>query len=72
MGNLSNNLDISIFPDEIKDQLIDYYQFLVRKYVRTKRDKNLSTMSKLPDEFYNPIKVDKYVEFNRKEIYQDV
>lgn len=26
----------------------------------------------VPDEFYNPIRVDKYLEFNRKEIYQDV
>ena len=72
MDNLSEKLDISIFPEEIKNQLLDYYQFLVGKYVRGKQNENPSISSKLPEEFYNPIKVDKYLEFNREEIYQDV
>jgi hypothetical protein len=72
MDNLSEKLDISIFPEEIKNQLIDYYQFLVGKYVQDKQNESLSVSSKLPEEFYNPIKVDKYLEFNREEIYQDV
>jgi hypothetical protein len=72
MDNLSEKLDISIFPEEIKNQLLDYYQFLVGKYVQGKQNENFSVSSKLPEEFYNPIKVDKYLEFNREEIYQDV
>lgn len=72
MDNLSEKLDISIFPEEVKNQLNDYYQFLVGKYVQGKQNENPSASSKLPEEFYNPIKVNKYLEFNREEIYQDV
>jgi hypothetical protein len=72
MDDLSEKLDISIFPEEIKNQLLDYYQFLVGKYVQGKQNENPSFSSKLPEEFYNPIKVDKYLEFTREEIYQDV
>jgi hypothetical protein len=72
MDNLSEKLDISIFPEEIKNQLLDYYQFLLGKYVQGKQSETPSISSKLPEEFYNPIKVEKYLEFNREEIYQDV
>jgi hypothetical protein len=72
MDDLSEKLDISIFPEEIQNQLLDYYQFLVGKYVQSKQNVNPSGASKLPEEFYHPIKVDKYLEFNREEIYQDV
>ena len=72
MDNVSEKLDISVLPEEVKNQLIDYYQFLLGKYVQSKQSENLSISSRLPDEFYNPIKVDKYLEFNREEIYQDV
>ena len=71
MDNLNEKLDISIFPEEIKNQLLDYYQFLVGKYVHDKQNQNPSVSSKLPGAFYNPIKVDKYLEFNREEIYRD-
>lgn len=72
MNNLGEKLDLSIFPEEVKNQLIDFYLFLVERYVQNKQEENRLISSKLPEEFYNPIKVDKYLEFNREEIYQDV
>ncbi|NIM13475.1 MAG: hypothetical protein GTO45_15285 [Candidatus Aminicenantes bacterium] len=72
MDNLSDNLDISIFSPDVKRQLVDFYQFLVEKYVQKKQEKELSDSSGLPDEFYKPIKVKKYLKFDREEIYQDV
>jgi hypothetical protein len=52
--------------------LVDFYQFLVEKYTQKKQEKELSDSSGLPDEFYKPIKVKKYLKFDRQEIYQDV
>ncbi len=71
MARVSENLDMSFFPEEAKRQLTDFYLFLAQKYGRKKYRKNPVVSSKLPLEFYRPIKVERYTEFDREEIYRD-
>ena len=50
-------LDLEILPDEARKQIIDFYEFLLRKYsYKQRKDK-----SKLPEEFYKPIRKEKYL-----------
>jgi hypothetical protein len=37
-----------------------------------KKQEDKATVSRLPEGFYNPIKVKKYLEFNREEIYNEM
>jgi hypothetical protein len=71
MAIVNENLDISFFPEEVKRQLTDFYLFLAQKYSREKYRKSHVVSSKLPLEFYRPIKVERYAEFSREEIYRD-
>jgi len=67
----TEKLDISIFPEEAKRQISEFYLFMVQKYLKQNQRKSSNTSSRLPAEFYKPIKVKQYMEFNREEIYQD-
>jgi len=61
-------LDLEILPDEARKQIIDFYEFLLRKYgYKQRKDK-----SKLPEEFYKPIRKEKYLSVKREEIYKNI
>jgi hypothetical protein len=57
-------LDLSILSEPAKQELQDFYQFLLERYGRQQ-----STGTALPHIFYNPIRVSTYQPFKREEIY---
>ena len=62
--NLEKNIDIDILPEEARNLLIEFYEFLLTKY-RKKSPKIL------PQGFYQPIKVESYSKIAaREEIYE--
>ena len=55
-------IDLDALPEEARKELMDFYEFLSKKY----KIKHL----KLPQGFYNPIKVESYNKIaKREEIY---
>jgi len=55
--------DLNALPEEARKELMDFYEFLLKKY--TIKD------LKLPQGFYNPIKVNSYnIIAKRDEIYE--
>jgi hypothetical protein len=70
--NEMSQIDMSVLPERVQGELIDFYHFLVEKYGRKNKKVNQMISSRLPDEFHKPIKVRQYVKFSRDEIYQDV
>jgi hypothetical protein len=70
--NEMSQIDMSVLPERVQGELIDFYQFLVEKYGRKNKKVNQMISSRLPDEFYKPINVKQYWKFSRDEIYQDV
>jgi hypothetical protein len=47
-------------------------QRMQEKEKEIKKQEDTSESSRLPEGFYKPIKVKKYLEFNREEIYSDI
>lgn len=72
MNNVSEKLDISVFPEAAKQQMMDFYSFLIEKYVKKHQQVHASMSTRLPEAFYKPIKVERYLKFDREEIYRDV
>jgi len=65
-------IDINILPAKAQNELIDFYQFLVERYVSRKRNKRASTFSSINqiNTFYDDYNVDlKDFTFNRSELY---
>lgn len=67
MEYASQEIDMSILPGKVQEELIDFYQFLVEKYGKDKNDESIFKHSRLPEEFYKPIRVASYHHFNRNE-----
>ncbi len=58
-------IDLEVLPDDAKRELIDFYEYLVRKYGKKKRvDKLMEIFNK-----YN-IKLPKDYKFDREEIHE--
>ena len=72
MHDVLEKIDMSILPEEVRRELVDFYLFLVEKYGKKEKVNDELISSKLPETFYKPIKVKKYSRFNREEIYQHV
>lgn len=72
MNHANQTIDISVLPVKVREELIDFYHFLVEKYGSYKAEEAGSVDSKLPEEFYKPIRVKRYLHFDREEIYRDV
>ena len=65
-------IDINILPAKAQNELIDFYQFLVERYVSRKRKKQASTFSSINqiNTFFDDYNVDlKDFTFNRSELY---
>ncbi len=61
-------LDLEKLPEEVRKEIIDFYEFLISRYSYEKEwDK-----TKLPEEFYSPLIRNKYFRVKREEIYNDV
>ena len=57
-------LDLSQLTEQAKQELVDFYQFLLERYgVKPQPPKTL------PDIFYQPVKTRVYQPFDREEIY---
>lgn len=65
MNHAGEMLDISIFPEDVKRQILDFYSFLSQKYTIKKKKTKQATSAKLPDEFYKPIKVERSLKPDR-------
>ncbi|HLC16142.1 MAG TPA: hypothetical protein VJL89_07945 [Thermodesulfovibrionia bacterium] len=60
-------LDLMRLSEGDRKELMDFYEFLLKKNrYKEKRDK-----SKLPDEFYQPVKRERYLAIKREEIYNN-
>ncbi len=59
-------LDLSLLSEQAKQELIDFYQFLLERYGTKSR-----SLRKLPETFYDPVKTRTYQRVDRGEIYND-
>ncbi|MFC2155300.1 hypothetical protein ACFLRB_02260 [Acidobacteriota bacterium] len=66
MNVANQKIDMSVLPENVQKELFDFYHYLVEKYGNIKEGIDNSNTSKLPGEFYNPLKVKKYHHFNKK------
>jgi hypothetical protein len=57
-------LDVSQLTEQAKQELVDFYQFLLERYGVNQRSPKT-----LPDIFYHPVKTRTYQQFNRDAIY---
>ncbi len=57
-------LDLSQLTEHAKQELVDFYQFLLERYGVNQR-----TTRSLPDIFYHPVKTRTYQQINREETY---
>ena len=67
MQTTKQKIDLEVLPKEAKNELIDFYEYLVSKYKRgTRRAKK-----RLEDVLFNPIGIlpDNY-KFNREEAHE--
>ena len=65
-------IDIHILPQKAQNELIDFYQFLVERYVRGKRKKQspANANSKRVSTFFDQYNIDlTNFNFNRSELY---
>ena len=67
LSNVSQqqHLDLSLLTEQGKQELLDFYQFLLERYSAQKQ------VSTLPEVFYTPIKTTRYQRMNREEIYHE-
>lgn len=57
-------LDLEILPEEARKELLSFYSALIQKY-------GIKRQKKLPNGFYNPIKIESYSKIaKREEIYE--
>jgi hypothetical protein len=65
-------IDIQILPKKAQNELIDYYHFLVERYV-VKKEKSSKTTTKIShvNSFFDQFSLEmKDLNFNREEIYE--
>ena len=70
--NLQAMIDIQILPKKAQNELIDYYHFLVERYVvkKTKSNKRIIKNRQL-NSFFDQFSLEmKDLNFNREEIYE--
>jgi hypothetical protein len=66
-------LDLEILPKEAKKELLDFYEYLLNKYGRAKKEK--VTMEKRKLQFFESVKKHSFVlpenyRFNREELHE--
>lgn len=61
-----NMLGLSLLSEQAKQELLDFYQFLLDRYGAKQSD-----AARLPASFYHPMKVAAYHYFDREEIYNE-
>ncbi len=71
MGTLERNIDLNDLPKSAQEQLLEYYLFLKNKYSSKKKESQKKSAQQLPKDFYHPLLVNKYVKFDRTEIYNN-
>ena len=57
-------LDLSVLSNQAKQELLDFYQFLLERYGMQRHSR-----TSLPSIFYNPVKTRIYHPFDRDAIY---
>lgn len=65
-------IDIHILPQKAQNELIDFYQFLVQRYVsgKKKRQVPMNSNSRQIDAFFDQYNIDlSDFNFNRSEVY---
>jgi len=68
MNKSTAKIDLSTLPEDAQRELVDFYQFLKKRYKIQKK----KAASALPGEFLVPIAVKEYYKVERNEIYADV
>ena len=65
-------IDIHILPKKAQNELIDFYQFLVERYVRKEENsRKITNKRREVDAFFNQFALNiKDFDFNRNEIYE--
>lgn len=64
---LENTINLSLLSEKAQEELLLFYQFLLKK---TKEESKVKA-NFLPQTFYSPLKTNRYVKFDRDEIYAD-
>ncbi len=59
-------LDVSLLSEQAKQELMDFYHFLLERYGTQPRSRK-----RLPETFYDPVKTRAYQRFDREEIYNE-
>ncbi|MBF0377360.1 MAG: hypothetical protein HQK72_07735 [Desulfamplus sp.] len=70
MRDCVNIIDLSLLPENARQEVFDFYEFIVQRY-RSIQNNTQVSKKKLPDEFYKPIAVKEYLTVAREEIYND-
>ena len=65
-------IDIHILPKKAQNELIDFYQFLVERYVgKEEKSRKITNKRSEVDAFFNQFALNmKDFDFNRNEIYE--
>ena len=64
-----SDIDLSKLPDEAKQELIDYYEFLLTNYSKKQLIMNESNL-KFEDFYLKPIKVDHFIKHTRESLHE--
>lgn len=65
---MKDMIDISFLPEEYKKEVVDYYNFVVAKYNKEKRESGIDKVGKIEDDLL-PKKVKKFIPMEKDEIY---
>jgi hypothetical protein len=71
---MNTTIDINILPKDAQNELRDFYEFLVKKYVRKaarQKDEDKNSDSFIHQLIQNPLDAKKFKPFERDELYED-
>ena len=64
MSKTIENIDISRLPEQVRQELYDFYQFLMQKYSNSKNNFDETAFTKI-----FPRKVEKFKPYRREDVY---
>ncbi len=71
MESRQTTLDLSGMPPHVRDELLDFYEFLCQKYGKEQKGKSIELKGKAFSNFLaNPVSVDQVTRFSREALHE--
>ena len=73
MQTTKQKIDLEVLPEEARKEMMDFYEYLLNKYAKAKKEK--TTMEKRKLQFFESVKEHSFVlpenyRFNREELHE--